>query len=224
MSLKPPSRFDGEPSAFIPAPAGTHLALCYGVVDLGIQSREVINQETGLKEQKPGPKILLLFELPNCQLESGAPQMCSKDFWVYRMVPKGKTRKDGGPIKKSTYQTTLEGWIGEEAVFSPDFSAADLVGKPAQITIVHKTSLKGNTYASVTNIVAPMQGLAIPPLWNNPIVFDLDSYTKETWDRLSPWTQQTIKASPSYAPAPVGMAISDEEPQGAPSPDEPSPF
>lgn len=94
MHLPQPS--DAE---FELAPAGTHIAVCYRVIDLG-------TQETTFKgEVKHQHKILISWEIPDEKMKDGRPFTIGKRY-TWSMSEKANLRND------------LESWRGK-------FTAAD---------------------------------------------------------------------------------------------------
>ena len=82
-----------EGGNFEPAPAGTHVAICYRVIDLGTQE-SVYNGE-----KKSARKVLISWELPNEEKADGKPFVISATYtWSMH--------------EKSTLRKTLEAWRG----------------------------------------------------------------------------------------------------------------
>ena len=50
---------------FTPAPAGNHIAICFGVVDLGTQHSEAFTWKDKHVPASDKPTIMLMWELPN---------------------------------------------------------------------------------------------------------------------------------------------------------------
>ena len=83
-----------QTSNYKPAPAGTHIARCYGCISIGTQHSEMFNSEAF--------KIVLLFELSNETIERDgktAPISINKEY----------TLSLG---KKSVLRKHLETWRG----------------------------------------------------------------------------------------------------------------
>lgn len=107
-------------------PSGTHNAVCTGVDDLGLQS--------GFDNGKPVRKIALRFEIderiPNGPL-AGEPFRVGKIITASLHV-------------KSSLRNILINWFGHDPIGSntgqSSFNLNDLIGKPATITITHRTN------------------------------------------------------------------------------------
>jgi len=62
--------------------------------------------------------------------------------------------------EKSALMGFLTGWLGSAPPLDGSFDVASMKGRGAQITIAHKTSQKGRTYADVVGISPVMEQLA----------------------------------------------------------------
>lgn len=171
-------------SNFAPVPAGTHLGICYRVIDLGTQST------TYKGESKQAHKVLVSWEIPEEKMEDGRPFMISQSYtWSMH--------------EKATLRKSLEAWRGmafTERDFGPTgFDIKNVLGKACTLSIVH-TAKDGNTYANVSSIGKVMKGITVPPLVNPIVYLWLNS---ERWDaaafsQLSANLQSKIMSSPEY--------------------------
>jgi len=171
-------------SNFLPVPAGTHLGICYRVIDLGTQST------TFKGEQKQAHKVLISWEIPEERMEDGRPFMISQSY-TWSMHEKSNLRK------------SLEAWRGTaftERDFGPGgFDIKNVLGKACTLSIVH-TVKDGSTYANVSSIGKVMKGITVPPLSNSTVYLWLHP---ERWDanafsELSANLQGKIMSSPEY--------------------------
>lgn len=183
-------------------PAGSHIAVCYRVVDLGTQLVEYKG------DRKYQHKIMISWELPNELMTKG--ENAGKPFSIHKRYTYSSS--DKGNLKKD-----LESWRGRP--FSKeDFGKFDidvLVGKGCMIGIVHAEG-NGKTYANITSIMNIPKGTVTPELINPPIKFSLNSFNQEIYDGLSENLRNTIAKSPEYAEA-KGLSshdpnTGDEEP------------
>jgi hypothetical protein len=130
---------------FIPAPAGTHAAVCVKVVDLG----EVTTEFNG--EQKTQPKIAWVF-----QIDKRAPSGKPFNVWI---------RFTFSSHKKGNLAGALKNWFGraftESEIDELDF--ASLVGKPALISVIH-VNQRGKTFANISSIIPLPEGMKAPTL------------------------------------------------------------
>lgn len=191
------------------APAGSHLGICYGVIDLGTQLFK--SQQFG-DEACPG--ILFQFELPHELTQDGRPFSVSKTLKL----------KSG---KKAAYRVFMESWRGvpfNDSDFG-SFDAARVLGKAASLGITHETSERG-TFSKISTVMPPMKGLAIPQPTNKLIHFTFDDFKQDVYDGLSDWLKAKIALSREYQQM-KGVPQNDvptEDSYGARLPDDEVPF
>ncbi len=177
MSLTLPQESGGD---FELAPADTHTATCYRVIDLGTQQIE-FNGET-----KHQHKIMISWEL-DAKMEDGKP------FSIHK-------RYTFSSHEKATLRQDLESWRG--AAFTAEdfgkFKLPNLLGKACLMGIIHTTK-NGKTYANISSIMKLPKGMPIPPLVNEMVDFDLSEFDSAIYAKLSKGLQETIAKSPEYA-------------------------
>lgn len=168
--------------------AGVQEARCFSVVDLGTQETEY---EGVVKYQR---KLKFFFELPEFQItyekdgvEVTAPQVINIEF-TNSGSPKGKLKP------------AMEAWVGKP-IEQIDF-IADCVGRPASLSIVHKVSKKGSTYANIASITAlsPKLIAMLAPQHNKDMHFDIDvdEFDSDNFKNLYKWVQEDIMKSEEY--------------------------
>lgn len=177
-------------------PEGSHIAVCYRVVDLGTQRTEYQGQ-VGQKH-----KILISWELSDAPMGDGRPFTIGKTY-TYSSDPKANLRKD------------LESWRG--APFREDelgsFDIGRLIGVGCMLGIAHRETERGN-YANVTAILRLPKGTKAPDVHNTAICFSLADrpFSNTVFGMLSERLQETIKRSPEYRSAVEGRDPNDEPP------------
>ncbi len=151
-------------------PTGTHLGICYMVLDLGIQKTNF----EGVDGQ--AHKCFIAWELPSEKMDDGRPFVISKEYTV-------------SVSPKSNLYADLISWRGRE--FTPEelngFDIFNVMGAPAMISVVHKTSKKGSTYSMVGAVSKAMKGLDIPTPANPLVKFsfsDGDAVPEDIYDWL----------------------------------------
>lgn len=176
MPLPLPDKTDFELT-----PAGSHVAICYRIVDLGTQLVE-FNGET-----KKQHKIMIGWELCNELMQDGKPFSIHKRY-TYSSSDKGTLRKD------------LESWRG--APFSKeDFGKFDifkLISIPCMLGVVH-TERNSKTYSNITSIMRLPKGMQSPALVNAPLHFSIAEFDQDVFDSFSDSLKATIAKSPEYA-------------------------
>lgn len=185
---------------FAPAPEGNHVAICYGVVDLGTQ------QSTFAGETKSAPKVRLMFELCDEKMENGKPFSLSTTY----------TASLGD---RSNLRKMLETWRGRK--FTPDelggFQLANVVGKPCQVTVVHKPSADGSKiYANIASVTGLPKGMKAPSQINPSVIFDLEDFNIEVYQSLPQYLKDTIAKAPEFAQTknakqPVAAAVAEDD-------------
>jgi hypothetical protein len=171
------------------APAGSHIAVCNLVADVGLQPGS---------QAFPSPKrkLYIRFEIPAERVEF------EKD---------GKTIE--GPLtigsfytasmnEKATLRKHLEGWRGkaftdEEA---GQFDISKLLGKACMLTVIESES-GGKTYSNISGIGKLPKGMPEPQA-ENPLLYYADDDPSK-FDKLPQWLREKIDAQITPAkPAP----------------------
>jgi hypothetical protein len=172
------------------APAGTHLARLYRIIDLGTQMREYEGKVTMSRKAK------FFFELHGEDVynkplltSDGKPLIQSREYTV-SLNEKANLRRD------------LEAWRGK--AFSEDelkgFDISNILGHFCMVNISHRQ--KGDmTYADLKGVSAvpsiyKKQGL--PEGINTTMIFNLDKFDETMFDSLSENIKETIRKSPEY--------------------------
>ena len=164
----------GEFKEFPQAPKGTHLGVCYLVLDLGVQ-RTNYNDVEGQSH-----KCYIAWELPSEKMEDGRPFVIGKEYSLV-LDPRSNLYND------------LISWRGQE--FTPEemegFDIYSILGAPAMITIVHKENKRGQTKARLGSVGKKMKGLEIPELHNPLIKFSFED-GGEVPDDVYDWLKKKI--------------------------------
>lgn len=167
------------------APEGTHLAVCYRVVDLGTQMVEWQGQK------KPQHKILISWELPDEKMDDGRPFTIGQRYTL-------------SSSEKSRLRQDLEAWRGRpftDADFDPTnpdrFNIKKLIGVGCLLTIVH-TEKQGKHYANIKSVAKMMKGQTTPKPANPIVYFSLDEYSEPVFAALSEGLRKVIQASPEW--------------------------
>jgi len=127
-------------SDFIPAPAGTHLAVCVDVIDNG----EVLSPMFG----KSQPKVTLRWETRKQNPKNNKPYLVQQ-------------RYTNSTHPKSNLGQMLSGWFARAltvAETSGNFDLESLIGQCAIISVVHNDR-DGQVYANVQSVSPLMEGM-----------------------------------------------------------------
>lgn len=177
---------------FKPIAQGTHLAICYMVVDLGKQRDEYQGQ---VRVQH---KIHVRWELPNERIE-----------WEDK---DGNRREGPASIgqtytlslhEKSNLRSDLEKWRGRAftAEELAGFDVSKLLGVPCMVTVTHKES-NGRIRDRVAGVSGVPKGMAKPEAAENVLVI-YDNEHREAYEGLSDWLRGKIDNQVKDTPAPA---------------------
>lgn len=159
---------------FKPVPAGTHLARCVTVVDLGIQQTP-----WGSKEQ-----TYLGFEVPGFRVE-----------WE-----KDGQKHEGPGLVGVTWTTNLYeeanmgknliSWLGKPFTREEraGFDLFKLLGVPCMLAITHNEAKNGKVYANIASIMGVPAGTEVPKQETESVGYTAtDSRYSGTLDKLPGW-------------------------------------
>lgn len=163
-------------------PAWTFIARCYSIIDMGTQ------EDNYKGEIKNNRKVSIKFELPTKKDSEGRVFTTYVD---YNMFIWGKTN----------LTKFLQSWRG--ATYTQDeledfHIFKEYLNKPCQITIEHKVSTNGNTYAKISSISPLMEGIECPARVNDIVWFSFASFRREAFESLNDKLKEIIAKSPEY--------------------------
>ena len=171
--------------SYTPAPAGTHIAICVKVIDLGTQR---VEWQGDVKLQH---KVLLAWELVDEQLTDGRPVTHSQRYTL-------------SSSDKSTLRKHLEGWRGKkfsDAELGPGgFDIKSVLGKPCSLIVSHNT--RGDRVYANTDGIGPVpKSVKVGAPQNAPIYLSLEpsQFDPAVFAGLSEGLKQVIMASPEYS-------------------------
>jgi len=189
-------------------PPGSFLARLYRIIDLGTQTTEWMGKK---KMQR---KVLCMFELHGedndgnpLVMDDGKPMVVSKRYTL-------------SLDEKATLLKDLQAWRGK--VFTEEelagFSLEVLLGKFCMVSITH-SDYDGKTYAniaSISQVPSALKKLGEPVGVNEPMMFTMEPFDRDKFEKLSEGLQGLIKKSAEYrntfdtAPAKQGATIEDD--------------
>ena len=189
MSLVAPKPTSSRPLA----PEGTHVAICYSMIDLGT------HEDTGKFGTKRQRKIRLSFELCTelhvFKEEEGEQPFTVHNDFTFSMGEKANLRK------------FLTNWRGK--AFTEEeanaFDVSKLLGVPALLTVMHVT--KGDkTYTNIGSALKLPKAMAVPVQANPRVEFSLAEFDEDTFQGFPDWLQQKIANSDEYKAMRAGPA------------------
>ncbi len=193
------SEGDSKPKQL--APAGTHSARCISVIDLGTQS-------TPFGESH---KVRLTWELPEekavfAEDKGEQPFILSKDYTL-SLYEKANLRHD------------LEAWRGRAFTETElqGFDIFSIIGVAGLITVIHKATDKGKTFANVSSITALPKGMKCPAIINPPLQYSVSEGDSEVFRSLPEWLRKKIQGCLEWGDtASQPAAAPDEDPDSVP--------
>ena len=186
-----------EEKIFEMLPAGTHLAICNRVIDLG-------TQETAFGSKR---QVMIGWETAEEKMSDGRPFAISRRYVL-------------STDRRSNFRADLEGMLGRPLT-SEDFGKFDLgtlLGLAALLQVSHNVR-EMRTFANVTHVMAPPKGTPTRLSANGAICFSFEPFDRNAFEALPIWTQDVIRRSPEYLAAtrvnPVPTALRSPEYQTA---------
>lgn len=182
---------------FTPAPAGTHLARCIGCVSLG-------TQPPNSPQFNAAFKVMLVFELPDELLPNGQAMTVSME-------------RTCSLSEKATLRHDLESWRGKP--FTKEelagFDVAQVVDIPCMLSVIHKQSAKGKTYAAITAISKLPKAVQAKPRVNELVRYEIEHGKNKVFESLPEFVRKKIMNCIEW------NSPSQESPESEPQPDAP---
>jgi hypothetical protein len=176
--------------------AGATVGVLYSLVDLGHQKTNWDNQE------KWTPKVRLTFELPD-QTDEFEVEENGKRTTVQKpmVVSIEQTRSLG---EKASLRKLLEQWRGQTFTSKElqAFSLKNLLGKPAMLTLIHKTSQQGRQYCAIAGASKLPKSMKAPATTtNDQLYYEIEQGEAGQFNDMPDWLQEKIRASKEFATA-----------------------
>ncbi len=162
-------------------PAGTHVARCFSIIDMGTQTSEYMGESKDLH------KVRVTWELPEEKAvfkeENGEqPFVLSKDYTL-SLYEKANLRKD------------LESWRGKQFTEQElmGFDISRLIGVPCLLSVVHKTTDKGKTFANISSVSSLAKGMKCPEQINPSVEYSINDKDNDVFRSFPEWLQKKIE-------------------------------
>lgn len=168
-----------EGGEHIVVPAGTHVARCYGIVDLGTQYSEKFGNWSH--------KVLFQWELPNEQMDDGRPLAISKKYSL-------------SLNEKSNLRHDLESWLGRSITAKEEkegFALGSMLGVPCLLSVIHAES-NGKTYANIAGVMSVPKGTTVPDQVNPFVSYDIENGKDAIYEKLPEWIRLIIGQSREF--------------------------
>ena len=196
-------------------PAGTHLARCIGVIDLGEHQTQWQNDAPKMRRQ-----VYLKFEVPHERIT-----------WTFNDEEREGPMVIGTTLTFSMHERAklrdwIEKWRG--AKFSEheayQFDCFKLLGQPCTLTVVHNEAQNGNVYANIGGITGVSKGVEVPAQENQSLAYTPgDSEKAEALDRMSKRLREKCLVGHGLADAGATNGAAAPAPAPAPAPTPPPP-
>ncbi len=181
-------------------PAGTYLARCIGMIELGTLTTEFNGEE------RTSHRVNVTWELPEEKAVFDAdkgeqPFVVSKEYNL-SMHEQSALRKD------------LESWRGRG--YTPEeakhLDITKLLGQPCILTVVHQPGKKDPTkmYPKIENISKLMKGQTCPPQVNPTRLLCFEDFDWELFSSLPDFLKDKIKQSDEFKNLQSPGTIHDE--------------
>lgn len=165
-----------------PVEPGVYIAVCVHSIDLGEQLCEYKDKSSSYNNQ-----VQLVFELIDETIEIDGkqePRTLSRTF--------NFTQSKNGGLRKF-----VQSWMGKtfsDEAFA-EFDTNDLVGMPAQLSVVLSES---GEYANIDAIMQLPKGMAAPTPVSQLIRYDIEPWDDAAFAALPDWAQEKVKKSTQY--------------------------
>ena len=169
-----------------PVPAGTHLAVCVGLYDIGTQR----NEQYG-KENK---QDVLVWELPEVR----------KDFeidGVMKNMPQQISKFYNRSLhEKATLRKHLDAWRGRSFSHAELalFNLETIAGTSCFLSVVHKEKADGNVTDKVDSVAALPAGTAPAKPEGAVTIFTMEEGDADIPAECPPWIAKIIAASREF--------------------------
>lgn len=161
---------------------GSYAAVCYMLVDIGLQKNETYGNSRN--------KVIVGWEIPDEKVEINGKEQ-SRVF---------TNRYTASLNEKSILRRDLAAWRGRD--FTPaelaEFNLRNIVGVPCLIQIIHKKGSNGKPYANLASVMGLPKGVAAPKATLEPIVYDIDESDPGDVEKLPKWIAEQVRASETY--------------------------
>ena len=166
-------------------PAGTHLARCYQMIEIGTVKENIMGTEKVLTKVRVG------WELPEEKRDFGKgeqPFSISKEYTL-SMHEKSNLRKD------------LESWRGKgfSDKDAEGFDITKLLGVPCMLNIIHREAKNGNVYDNIAGIMPVPKTMKCPEQENKTFVLSYDHFDHAAFETLPDFIKDKMKSSLEFA-------------------------
>lgn len=139
-----------------PPPADDHVARLVALIDLGTHTDDYMGERKDLR------KILFVWELVDCPRSDGTGNhMIGKDYNV-------------SFGQKANLRKMVEKWSNKTFDDGAQIELGKMLGKPFYLSLIHKKSQAGKTYAIINDVSHMPKGLPCADATVEPYVWEFD--------------------------------------------------
>lgn len=180
MSLKVSENGGGSNIPLLPE--GSYAAVCYMLVDIGLQRSERFGNSSR--------KVIIGWEIADEYVEVDG----EKKPRVF------SARYTASLNEKAILRRDLAAWRGREFTEAElsEFNLCNIIGAPCLIQIIHKEGNNGKVYENLASIMRLPKGMPAPRGTLEPVIYDLDESPLSDVDKLPGWIVKAVKSSESY--------------------------
>lgn len=160
----------------------THLGYCTAIIDLGTQP------SNNPKYPEPKRKVKLAFEIPWETYVSDGEERPKIVYANYTLSTSDRA------LFKPVFEALFKWTPDTSDYYEIDFNK--LVWSPCSITVD-----KEGDYLNVKQVAPLPKWVNLSPMYNTPLVFDLDKFDKKVFDSLGEKLKEKIMQSPEYEEA-----------------------
>ena len=183
-------------------PAGTHLARCYQMIEIGTVKELILGVEKILT------KVRIGWELPEerrvfAEGKGEQPFVISKEYTL-SMNEKSNLRKDSESCRGK----------GVSEADATGFDITPLLGVPCMLNITHRQSKDGQkVYDNIAGIMPVPKSMKCPDQENKTFVLSYDNFDFNTFDSLPDFIKDKMKTSIEFAAIqyPNHREVTDED-------------
>lgn len=161
---------------------GSYAAVCYMLVDIGLQKNERYGNSSR--------KVIIGWEIADEFVEVDG----EKKPRVF------SARYTASLNEKAILRRDLAAWRGRD--FTEDelkaFDLRSIVGAPCFVQVIHKDGGNGKTYANLASIMRLPKGMPAPQLTLDKVIYDIDESSIDDVAKLPEWIANAVKSSESY--------------------------
>lgn len=161
-------------------PAGNHVAVCFSVIDLGMQEVEYLGQKSFKR------KVRISWELPGELMTQG--ELAGQPFSISKNYTLSLS-------DKANLFQDLNSWRGRP--FSEQelegFDLYNVLGAPCMLNVVHRPNHDGSrTYANVSSIAQLPKAIQKPQPVNELRKFNTEEFSQADLNALPDWLKDKI--------------------------------